>query len=179
MWHLVTGLLYCTRCRRVRKPKVPVRGIDVAGRVEENGKGVAQFSARDEVFGTSEGALRDKGLVQPGQNVLIIGAASGRGRFAVQLAQAAIASESPECGSSWSNCRHCSRLPWREAIHKPWRRTGRWSTVIGGEPVASFVDSGRPSLAGPKCRHCCHGSRIGDLAGSAFDNQIEVVDGHA
>jgi NADPH:quinone reductase-like Zn-dependent oxidoreductase len=127
VWHLTTGLPYLVRVVvGLRKPKVPIRGMDVAGRVEDIGAGVTQFQPGDEVFGTSEGgsfaeftcarqrnlalkpanltfgeaaavpisattalqALRDKGRVQAGQNVLIIGAAGGVGTFAVQMAKA-------------------------------------------------------------------------------------------
>jgi NADPH:quinone reductase-like Zn-dependent oxidoreductase len=110
----------------LRRPKVRVRGVDVAGRIEAVGKDVGQFQPGDEVFGTSYNgsfaeyacaredrfapkpanltfeqaaavpisacaallALRDKAKVQPGEKVLIIGAAGGVGTFAVQLAKA-------------------------------------------------------------------------------------------
>jgi NADPH:quinone reductase-like Zn-dependent oxidoreductase len=109
----------------LRKPKVGIRGQDVAGRVEAVGTNVTWVHPGDEVFGVGEGsfaefvcappdklapkpanltfeqaaavpisaltalqALRDRGKVQPGQTVLIIGAAGGVGSFAVQLAKA-------------------------------------------------------------------------------------------
>jgi NADPH:quinone reductase-like Zn-dependent oxidoreductase len=127
VWHLMTGLPYLVRVigYGLRKPKVGVRGRDVAGRVEAVGKNVTRFHPGEEVFGICEGsfaeyvraradklalkpanltfeqaaavpisaltalqAIRDKGTVQPGQKVLIIGAAGGVGSFAVQLAKA-------------------------------------------------------------------------------------------
>jgi NADPH:quinone reductase-like Zn-dependent oxidoreductase len=127
VWHLMTGLPYLVRLFGfgLRRPKVGVRGRDVAGRVEAVGRKVTRFRPGDAVFGICEGSfaeyacvredkaapkpasltfeqaaavpvsaltalqgLRDKGQVQPGQKVLIIGAAGGVGSFAVQLAKA-------------------------------------------------------------------------------------------
>jgi NADPH:quinone reductase-like Zn-dependent oxidoreductase len=127
-WHIMTGLPYLIRLvvpdLGLRKPKVPVRGMDLAGRVEAVGPNVTRFQPGDEVFGWADGAfaeytvapedqlapkpanlsfeqaaavptsgfaalqgLRDSGEVQPGQQVLIIGAAGAVGLFAVQLAK--------------------------------------------------------------------------------------------
>src|SRR5919106_6074313 len=126
VWHLMTGLPYMIRLGYgLRRPKVRVRGRDVAGRVEAVGKDVTRFQPGDEVMGICEGSfaeyataredklvlkparlsfeeaaavpisgltafqsVRDTGGVQPGQSVLIIGAAGGVGSFAVQLAKA-------------------------------------------------------------------------------------------
>jgi NADPH:quinone reductase-like Zn-dependent oxidoreductase len=127
VWHLMTGLPYLVRVMGygLRKPKVGIRGRDVAGRVEAVGTNVTRFRPGDEVFGTCDGsfaeyvcarpdklapkptnltfeqaaavpisaltalqALRDRGRVQPGQKVLVIGAGGGVGSFAVQLAKA-------------------------------------------------------------------------------------------
>jgi NADPH:quinone reductase-like Zn-dependent oxidoreductase len=128
-WHVMTGLPYLIRVvvpsLGLRKPKVLVRGMDVAGRVEAIGKDVTRFQLGDAVFGWCDGSfaeyasapedqlaakpanlsfeqaaavpisgfaalqgLRDVGEVQPGQRVLVIGAAGGVGSFAVQLAKA-------------------------------------------------------------------------------------------
>ena len=128
-WHIMTGLPYMIRLAvptlGLRRPKVPVLGMDVAGRVEAVGARVTRFQPGDEVFGWCDGSLaeyacagedqfaakpaalsfeeaavvpisgfaalqgvRDVGEVQPGQQVLVIGAAGAVGWFAVQLAKA-------------------------------------------------------------------------------------------
>jgi NADPH:quinone reductase-like Zn-dependent oxidoreductase len=128
-WHIMTGLPYLIRLvvpsLGLRRPKVRVRGMDVAGTVEAVGSKVTRFQPGNEVFGWCDGAfaeyacapqdqlaakpanlsfeqaaavptsafaalqgLRDSGQVQPGQTVLIIGAAGAVGLFAVQLAKA-------------------------------------------------------------------------------------------
>jgi NADPH:quinone reductase-like Zn-dependent oxidoreductase len=128
-WHIMTGLPYMIRIAvptlGLRKPKVPVLGMDVAGRVEAVGAQVTRFRPGDEVFGWCDGSfaeyacasedhfaakpaalsfeqaavvpisgfaalqgVRDVGEVQPGQRVLVLGAAGAVGWFAVQLAKA-------------------------------------------------------------------------------------------
>jgi NADPH:quinone reductase-like Zn-dependent oxidoreductase len=121
----------------LRKPKVCVRGRDVAGYVRATGTNVMLFSPGDEVFGICEGSLaeyasaradrlalkpvnlsfeqaaavpisgltalqglRDRGQVQPGQTVLIIGAAGGVGSFAVQIARALGAEVTGVCSTA-------------------------------------------------------------------------------
>jgi NADPH:quinone reductase-like Zn-dependent oxidoreductase len=125
-WLTVKGLPYVARMRYgLPRPKHPVPGFDVAGRVEAVGSNVTQLRPGAEVFGWCEGsfaeyasvpegqlvqkptnltfeqaaavpisgfaalqALRNTGGVQPGQQVVIIGASGGVGSFAVQLAKA-------------------------------------------------------------------------------------------
>jgi NADPH:quinone reductase-like Zn-dependent oxidoreductase len=127
VWHLMTGMPYMARpAIGLRRPKLAVRGWDVAGTVEAVGANVTDLRPGDEVMGTAEGgsfaelviarpdklvprpanltfeqaaavpisgttalrAVRDEGKVQPGQNVLVIGAAGGVGSLAVQIAKA-------------------------------------------------------------------------------------------
>jgi NADPH:quinone reductase-like Zn-dependent oxidoreductase len=130
VWHVMAGMPYLVRLlvptMGLRKPKVPVRGMDLAGTVEAVGDKVTRFQPGDAVFGwTDTGsyaeytsvpedhlapmpanvsfeqaaavpisgfaalqAVRDEGEIQPGQQVLVIGAAGGVGSFAVQLAKA-------------------------------------------------------------------------------------------
>jgi NADPH:quinone reductase-like Zn-dependent oxidoreductase len=138
VWHLMTGLPYLLRLGAgMRAPKVPVRGMDVAGTVDAVGPNVTGLRPGDAVYGTCNGsfaesavakqdklapmpanltfdqaaavpisgttalhALRDKGNLQPGQRVLIIGASGGVGSFAVQLAKALGAEVTGVCGTS-------------------------------------------------------------------------------
>ena len=126
VWHLMTGMPYMARpAIGLRRPKLSVRGWDVAGTVEAVGTNVTDLQPGDEVMGASEGgsfadlviarpdklvpkpanltfeqaaalpisgttalrAVRDIGKVQPGQSVLVIGAAGGVGSLAVQIAK--------------------------------------------------------------------------------------------
>jgi NADPH:quinone reductase-like Zn-dependent oxidoreductase len=55
VWHFMAGLPYLARLSiGLRKPKVAVRGWDVAGTVESVGANVTRFSPGDEVMGTAE-----------------------------------------------------------------------------------------------------------------------------
>jgi NADPH:quinone reductase-like Zn-dependent oxidoreductase len=129
VWHVLTGLPYLIRfvvpSLGLRKPKVPVRGMDLAGQVEAVGERVTRYRPGDAVFGWTDSgsyaeyasapedhlapkpaavsfeqaaavpisglaalqAVRDVGEVQPGQRVLVLGAAGGVGSFVVQLAK--------------------------------------------------------------------------------------------
>jgi NADPH:quinone reductase-like Zn-dependent oxidoreductase len=61
VWHLMTGTPYLIRLMGfgLTKPKQPVQGFDVAGRVVAVGSDVSRFSPRDEVFGIANGSFAD------------------------------------------------------------------------------------------------------------------------
>jgi NADPH:quinone reductase-like Zn-dependent oxidoreductase len=61
VWHLMTGLPYLVRLfgYGLKRPKVPVRGREVAGIVEAVGAGVTRFAAGDEVYGTCDGSFAE------------------------------------------------------------------------------------------------------------------------
>ncbi|GAC1605936.1 MAG: NAD(P)-dependent alcohol dehydrogenase [Pseudarthrobacter sp.] len=61
VWHLMTGRPYLVRIFGfgLKKPKVPVRGREVAGVVNAVGSGVTRFRPGDEVFGTCEGSFAE------------------------------------------------------------------------------------------------------------------------
>jgi NADPH:quinone reductase-like Zn-dependent oxidoreductase len=140
VWHLMTGEPYLVRAMGfgLRKPKVAVRGRDVAGVVEAVGGRVTRFRPGDEVYGTCESgsfaeyaaapearlaakpgnvsfeqaatvpisgvtalqAVRDCGRLQPGEQVMVIGAAGGVGSFALQIAKAFGARVTGVCSTS-------------------------------------------------------------------------------
>ncbi|MFT5574478.1 MAG: NADPH:quinone reductase-like Zn-dependent oxidoreductase [Cryomorphaceae bacterium] len=60
-WHLMTGTPYLIRMLGFgfMKPKQPIPGLDVAGRVVKVGSGVTRFAAGDEVFGVANGSFAE------------------------------------------------------------------------------------------------------------------------
>jgi NADPH:quinone reductase-like Zn-dependent oxidoreductase len=62
-WHVMTGLPYLVRLvvptLGLRKPKVPVRGMDLAGTVEAVGGDVTRFRPGDAVFGWADGTFAE------------------------------------------------------------------------------------------------------------------------
>jgi NADPH:quinone reductase-like Zn-dependent oxidoreductase len=61
VWHLMTGRPYLVRLAGygITKPKNPVPGLDVAGRVVAKGEEVERFQVGDEVFGIAKGAYAE------------------------------------------------------------------------------------------------------------------------
>ena len=61
VWHLMTGLPYLIRIMGYgfTKPKNPVLGADVAGRVVEIGNKVTRFAVGDKVFGIANGSFAE------------------------------------------------------------------------------------------------------------------------
>jgi NADPH:quinone reductase-like Zn-dependent oxidoreductase len=75
VWHLMTGTPYLIRLAGfgLTKPKQPIQGLDVAGRVVAVGSDVTRFSPGDDVFGIASGsfagyaaAKADKLALKPG-----------------------------------------------------------------------------------------------------------------
>jgi NADPH:quinone reductase-like Zn-dependent oxidoreductase len=66
VWHLMTGLPYLVRPMvGLSKPKAPVRGRDVAGRVEAVGANVEGFRPGQEVMGIVEGSFAELAIARP------------------------------------------------------------------------------------------------------------------
>jgi NADPH:quinone reductase-like Zn-dependent oxidoreductase len=67
VWHLMAGLPYLLRLAGfgLRAPKNPVRGYDLAGRVEAVGESVTGFRPGDEVFGTCTGSFAEYARARP------------------------------------------------------------------------------------------------------------------
>jgi NADPH:quinone reductase-like Zn-dependent oxidoreductase len=71
VWHLMTGMPYLARVAiGLRRPKLAVRGWDVAGTVEAVGANVTDLRPGDEVMGASEGgSFAELAIARPGKLV--------------------------------------------------------------------------------------------------------------
>jgi NADPH:quinone reductase-like Zn-dependent oxidoreductase len=73
VWHVMTGLPYLIRVvvptMGLGRPKVPVRGMDLGGRVEAVGGRVTRFQPGDAVFGWTDGSYAEYASVPEGQLV--------------------------------------------------------------------------------------------------------------
>jgi len=60
VWHLMEGMPYAVRLATgLRRPRNPVRGLELAGVVVEVGAKVTAFAPGDEVFGTGQGSFAE------------------------------------------------------------------------------------------------------------------------
>jgi NADPH:quinone reductase-like Zn-dependent oxidoreductase len=73
VWHVMTGLPYLVRVvvptMGLSRPKVPVRGMDLAGQVEAVGGRVTRFRPGDAVFGWTDGSYAEYASVPEDQLV--------------------------------------------------------------------------------------------------------------
>jgi NADPH:quinone reductase-like Zn-dependent oxidoreductase len=66
VWHLMTGMPYMARLAiGFRRPKIRVRGWDVAGTVEAVGADVSDLRPGDEVMGIAEGSFAELAVTGP------------------------------------------------------------------------------------------------------------------
>jgi NADPH:quinone reductase-like Zn-dependent oxidoreductase len=66
VWHLMTGMPYMARLVvGLRRPKIRVRGWDVAGTVDAVGANVTELRPGDEVMGTAEGSFAELAVTGP------------------------------------------------------------------------------------------------------------------
>jgi len=73
VWHLMTGEPYLVRAMGIglRKPKVAVRGRDLAGVVETVGRHVTRLRPGDEVYGTCDGGSFTEYATAPQQRLAL------------------------------------------------------------------------------------------------------------
>ncbi len=78
VWHLMTGMPYMARLAiGLRRPKIAVRGWDVAGTVEGVGANVTRFEPGDDVMGTAEHGSFAELAVTPADKLVLKPAALG------------------------------------------------------------------------------------------------------
>lgn len=196
-WHFMTGTPYVLRLvAGVRRPRQPIRGVDVAGTVVAVGTDVEGLAPGDRVMGTARGsfaewslakpaslallppgiafadaaampvaaitalqALRDHAGIEPGDRVLVNGAAGGVGTFTVQLAVAMGAEVTGVC--STHNVEMVRELGAQRVFDytaEDWVDGSRYDAIVDnvgnrslGHCVRSLVDGGRyVMVSGPK-----------------------------
>jgi NADPH:quinone reductase-like Zn-dependent oxidoreductase len=64
-FHIARGMPYLTRSGGLRAPRDNIRGVDLSGRVEAVGNGVAGFQTGDEVFGGGNGSFAEYTATTP------------------------------------------------------------------------------------------------------------------
>jgi Zn-dependent alcohol dehydrogenase len=186
VWHVMTGLPYMIRFIGfgVRRPKVRVRGMDLAGRVEAVGEQVTRFRPGDAVFGWADGsyaeyasvpedhlapmpasigfeqaaavpisgfaalqAVRDEGEVQPGQKVLVIGAAGGVGVVRGPAGQGVRRRGHRGGRHGPAGAGRLDRRRRRDRLHRPGRH--RREAPLGRHPRHRRPPAAVPAAAGP------------------------------
>ena len=71
VWHIMTGIPYMARLAiGFRKPKIPIRGWDVAGTVVAVGASVEGLGVGDQVMGTATGSFAELAIGKPDTLVL-------------------------------------------------------------------------------------------------------------
>ena len=71
VWHIMTGIPYMARLAiGFRKPKIPIRGWDVAGTVVAVGASVEGLRVGDQVMGTATGSFAELAIGKPDTLVL-------------------------------------------------------------------------------------------------------------
>jgi hypothetical protein len=163
VWHLMAGLPYLIRFIGfgVRRPKVRVRGMDVAGTVEAVGGDVTRFQPGDEVFGWADGSYAEYVSVPAGNLALkpanlsfeqaAIVPISGfaalqalRDVGQVQAGQRVLV-----IGAAGGVGRTRSSSPRRSVLGSPgWPAPGSWSWSARSGPTTSSTTPARTSPTG-------------------------------
>jgi NADPH:quinone reductase-like Zn-dependent oxidoreductase len=129
VWHLMTGLPYLVRpVLGLRRPKNPVRGREVAGRVEAVGANVTRFRPGDEVIGIGEGTFAEYAAVREDKLAL----------KPVNLTFEQSAAVPISATMCWSSAR---RVGWGRSPSSSPRRSARTSRAGARRPKMDLVRS--------------------------------------